>query len=156
MFTDEIGRDDPPETTVAAVRLSVWLALAPPFLLALFLVVADSEEALWGLAALVLAAYGALLVALFAGARLGLAIAGRGNAKRDAAVAVVSAIGALAALLVSATDAFVILATALAAQGAWDAFGVSSGALPGWYGRLRTRVTFAAVAIMLGGFAATI
>lgn len=155
MIDDDDDADDGSQEAAGVVRLATWGAVAPAALVALFLVGTENDQAWRPVASQVLGAYSALLVVLVAGARFGLAISGRGNARRDAVMSTVAIFIALAVLMVPAPDSFMILVTAFAALGAWDAFGVQPGAVPRWYGQLRTRTTFVLVAAMFLAFVAT-
>lgn len=136
---------------VSDYRRLLWIVVGPavPLTLALLVTSATVHQ----LAAGLLAAYGALLLTFFAGTRFGLAIAAR--RVRDAAVCFLSVLVALAALLLPPPNVYVVLALGFAAQGAWDAFGVATGPLPEWYGRLRITSTFVLVAAMCAAFVAT-
>ncbi len=57
-------------------------------------------------------------------------------------------------LLLPPVPALAILAASLAAQGAWDAWAAGAGQLAPWYGRLRIRATWVAVAILVAALIA--
>jgi len=97
------------------------------------------------------AGWGAILLGLVGGVRWG-----RGMRVTDAGgtaaplAAGIAALVAWAALLLPPSPALALLATAFAAQGAWDAWDADRGRLPAWYGRLRIRTTVPIVALLAG------
>ena len=51
--------------------------------------------------------------------------------------------------------AFVLLAVAFAAQGAWDSLTLTAAAAPDWFRRLRIQMTVLVVAALVVAFVAT-
>ena len=98
----------------------------------------------------------ALTMSFLGGMRFGQAIAD--DSLRGRRIVLVSLLPAVAAWIFTAVEppyVFALLAMAFAAQGAWDAFAVSSEDVPRWYGRMRTLTTVAAVAALMPALAAT-
>ena len=103
-----------------------------------------------------LVGYGALVLSFLGGIRWGLAMVGRGiSRRRDFALAVLPPVVGWSALTAPPAYAFVALAVAFAAQGAWDSIAAHDGTAPAWYGRQRTILTAAVVATMILAFIAT-
>jgi hypothetical protein len=142
------GRNEDPQRGL--VGLWGYAALLPMWGLVIWLASIDPTHPWRGLTTTLLSSYGALMLTFNAGAHWGMAPSVRAAAGATALVI----IGLMAPLLPS-NAAFVLLAIALAAQGAWDAFAVHREELPGWFGRLRTRMTFLAVTAMTLAFVAT-
>lgn len=149
------GRDDdqgdvPADNAARTVGRFGYAALLPMAALAIWLASIDAAHPWRDETIALLTGYGALMLAFAAGAHCGFAPSAHAAAGAAALVAI-----AWMAPLLPAGGGFVLLALALAAQGAWDAFAVHAEALPDWYGRLRARMTFIAVAAMLLAFVAT-
>lgn len=145
---EDDGKDDVPHS--GRVGRFDYAALLPMWVLAIWLASIDATHPWRDLTAMLLSSYGALMLTFAAGAHWGFA-----PSERTAAGATALVIIGWTAPLLPSNGTFVLLAIALAAQGAWDAFAVHEGDLPGWYGRLRTRMTFLAVTAMLVAFVAT-
>jgi hypothetical protein len=106
-----------------------------------------------GPAAVVLAAYGALILSLLGGARWGLEGSKVAPSPRVVGLAMLPTLVGLALLTLTGVAPrmqLLGLAAALAAVWAWDLRGAG---LPGWYGRLRSILTLGAV-VGLGAGAA--
>ena len=144
---DGDGKNDVPQS--GSVSRFAYAALLPMWVLAIWLASIDATHAWRELTAALLSSYGALMLTFAAGAHWGFA-----PSVRTAAGAAALVVVAWMSPLLPSSGAFVLLAIALAAQGAWDAFAVHRGELPAWYGRLRTRMTFLAVTAMLVAFVA--
>jgi hypothetical protein len=149
----EAAPDDP------ARRLAVLLAtagIAPFAVLSLWLAGIPADHVWRGTTILLLSGYAALVLSFLGGTRWGLAVAGHGQyLRRDVAVSVVPPLLGWVALLLPAHFAFVLLAVAFAAQGAWDALAGQAGLLPSWFVRLRMQLTIVVVIAMVTAFAAT-
>lgn len=103
-----------------------------------------------------LTTYSAIMLSFLGGARWGAALAGvHPRTVRDMALAVLPPLLAWGVLFIPPNYAFVLLAVAFAAQGAWDALAGQAGELPDWFVRLRTQLTAVAVVAMVIAFAAT-
>lgn len=149
----EASPDDP------ARRLAVLLAtvgIAPFAVLSLWLAGLPLDHVWRSTTILLLCGYAAVVLSFLGGTRWGLAVAGHGeDLRRDIAVSVVPPLLGWVALLLPAHFAFVLLAVAFAAQGAWDALAGQVGILPHWFVRLRTQLTIVVVIAMVIAFAAT-
>lgn len=155
MAIEDDDADAPAEALARKIRRLSYAGLVPALALGAWLAAVAPDHPRRAQTVALLAAYSALILTFFAGARWGLAVARRPQAgERDALIALGLAAAAWAALVVPPPDAFVMLAIAFAAQGAWDAFAVHAGTLPEWYGRIRTHVTFVMVAAMVAAFVA--
>lgn len=103
-----------------------------------------------------LVGWGALVLAMLSGVRWGLSLKGdNGDWHRDMLVGCAALALGMVVLVVPPAYAFAVLAIAFAAHGAWDVHGVDRETVPQWYGTIRLQATFAAVAVMIGGFLAT-
>ena len=148
-----------PDVQVAADRTAVRLGLLgilPFLLLSLWLAgIADGHP--WqATTILLLSQYAAIVLSFLGGIRWGLAIHRAGGARtQDLAMTIFPPLVAWASLSVPLPYTFAVLAAAFAAQGAWDAFAVHTGAAPRWYGRLRGWLTAVAVAALVLAFLAT-
>ena len=153
------GGENDAASRESTARLASRLAYAgflPVAALTLWLAAIGSGHPWRETTAALLSTYAALALVFVAGVRWGLAFLDRRDqAERNLAIGVVAVAAAWAAAMMSAHHAFVLLALAFAAHGAWDAFGVQAGTVPGWYGRVRTRMTFLMVAAMIVAFVAT-
>jgi hypothetical protein len=129
---------------VPLLALSLWLAGIP-------------VDHVWRETTIrLLTGYCAIVLSFLGGARWALAVAGGyAETRRDIAISVVPALLAWAVMFIPPHFAFVLLAVAFAAHGAWDALSGQSGIMPGWFVRLRTQLTAVAVISMIIAFAAT-
>lgn len=106
-----------------------------------------------GPAAVVLAAYGVLILSFLGGARWGLEGAKAAPSPKVVGLAMLPTLVGLALLTLTGVAPrmqLLGLAAALAAVWAWDIRGTG---LPGWYGRLRSILTLGAVAGLCAGAA---
>lgn len=147
---DDDEGDVPTDNAERAVRRFAYAALLPMAALAIWLASIDATHPWHDRTIALLTGYGALMLTFAAGAHCGFA-----PSQRSVVGAAALVIIAWMAPLLPASGGFVLLALALAAQGAWDTFAAHAWTLPDWYGRLRIRVTFIAVAAMLLAFLAT-
>lgn len=142
-----------------ARRLAVVLAVAgvvPFALLSLWLAGIPVDHVWRGATILLLSSFAAVTLSFLGGARWGLAVAGHGgDLRRDIAISAAPPLIGWIALLLPPHLAFVLLAVAFAAQGAWDALAGQAGLLPAWFVRLRMQLTVAVVVAMVVAFAAT-
>ncbi len=149
----EVPADDPTR------RLAVLLGaagLAPFAVLSLWLAGLPLDHEWRSATMLLLTGYGAVILSFLGGTRWGLAVARRGaEARRDIAISVVPPLLGWVALVLPPYLAFVLLAVAFAAQGAWDALAGQSGTLPLWFVRLRSQLTVVVVIAMVIAFGAT-
>ncbi len=158
---DEAG--DGPGTDEATRRLAVRLGTAGllPFAALAVWLAAIPADHVWRAATIaLLCGYGAVTLSFLGGIRWGLAVTGHGTGHgddrlRDIAISVVPPLLGWAALLMPPHLAFVLLAVAFAAQGAWDALAGQTGILPLWFVRLRMQLTVAVVVAMVVAFAST-
>ncbi len=105
-----------------------------------------------GLAAAVLAAYGALILSFLGGARWGIEIARPAPRTTIVSLAMLPSLAGLALLILPAgwrQAQLLGLAAALVLHWLWDL--CSRGDLPGWYPGLRTVLTAGAVAGLIAG-----
>jgi hypothetical protein len=106
-----------------------------------------------GPAALLLAAYGALILSVLGGARWALEAARAAPSPRVVGLAMLPTLVGIALLTLTGVAPrlqFLGLAAALAGVCVWD---VRSGGLPGWYAQLRSILTAGAVAGLCAGVA---
>lgn len=154
--------DDPkPEASPAdpSRRLAVLLGAAgllPFVVLAIWLGGIPVDHVWRGTTILLLSGYAAVALSFLGGMRWGLAVTGHGaDTRRDIAISVVPPLLGWLALVLPPHLAFVLLAVAFAAQGAWDALAGQTGILPLWFVRLRMQLTIVVVIAMVIAFAAT-
>lgn len=127
------------------------LALAGflPFAVCLFwLLGTGPSEPNWHLALLAMRAYAIAILSFLGGVRWGVAL-GEDGAARTFWHSVVPATLAWATIFMQPVLALAILAMTFAGQGAWDVLSAQSGTLPGWYGKIRVKLTFMVVAALL-------
>jgi hypothetical protein len=127
------------------------LALAgfAPFALCLFwLLGTDPGEPNWHVALLAMRAYAIAILSFLGGVRWGAALGEDGSA-RTFWHSVAPAVLAWATVFMQPVLALAILAMTFAGQGAWDALSAQSGTLPGWYGKIRIKLTFMVVGALL-------
>lgn len=149
----EIPPHDPARRLAAQLGAA---SLVPFAVLSLWLAGIPVDHVWRGTTILLLAGYGAVTLSFLGGVHFALAVTGAADdRRRDIAISILSAMLGWAALLMPPHFAFVLLAVAFAAQGAWDAFAGQAGHLPLWYARLRSLHTVAVVVAMLIAFAAT-
>lgn len=147
--------DAPAPGRARATKLG-YAGLVPPALLALWLAGIPADHIWRDMTIRLLIGYSAIVLAFLGGARWGAALRGdHPQAARDVALAVVPALLGWGALFIRPAHAFVLLAVAFAAQGAWDALSGQTGALPPWFASLRVPLTVAAVLAMVVAFVAT-
>jgi hypothetical protein len=106
-----------------------------------------------GLAAVVLAAYGALILSFLGGARWGLEVSKAAPDPKVVGLAMVPTLVGLALITLTGfapRPQLLGLAAALAAACVWD---LRSSGLPGWYGLLRSTLTLGAVSGLCAGVA---
>ncbi|MEO0635405.1 MAG: DUF3429 domain-containing protein [Pseudomonadota bacterium] len=145
-----------PNNTDDQMRLAAWVlavgGLIPFWALALFLFAADSGELYERLA---LVGYGATILAFLGGIRWGAAITGprgaQGARRVVLALSVLPSLAGWLTLLMPAFTALIVLIGCFVAQWVWDFRSVRSGALPSWFGPLRTVITLGAVVALLIG-----
>ena len=97
--------------------------------------------------------YSSLLLAFLAGTRFGQTVRVTGVTITALATAI-PVVVAVVTLFIPQTAAAGLLATAFAAQGAWDVWSADQSRLPRWYGRLRLQTTPIAVLILVGAVVA--
>jgi Protein of unknown function (DUF3429) len=127
------------------------LALAGflPFALCLFwLLGTEPSEPNWHLALLAMRAYAIAILSFLGGVRWGAAL-GEEGAARTFWHSVVPALLAWSTIFMQPVLALAILAMTFAGQGAWDVLSAQNGALPGWYGNIRMKLTFMVVGALL-------
>jgi hypothetical protein len=149
----EAAADDPARRTATLLGVA---GLAPFAVLSLWLAGIPADHVWRGTTILLLAGYAAVVLSFLGGTRWGLAVAGHGDdLRRDIAVSVAPPLLGWVALMLPPHYAFVLLAVAFAAQGAWDALAGQNGLLPHWFVRLRMQLTVVVVLAMVIAFAAT-
>lgn len=132
-------------------KLADRLAMAGflPFALCLFwLLGTGPNEPNWHLALTAMRGYSIAILSFLGGVRWGAALSEDGAA-RTFWHSVVPSLLAWATVFMSPVMALAILAMTFAGQGAWDVLSAQSGALPGWYGTIRIKLTFMVVAALL-------
>lgn len=138
-----------------ATRLG-YAGLVPLAVLTVWLAGIPADHVWRGMTIRLLVAYAAIVLTFLGGTRWGAAlVAGHPRTARDIALAVLPALLGWAVLFIPPAYAFVLLAVAFAAQGAWDALSGQTGTLPAWFARLRAQLTAVAVIAMIVAFAAT-
>lgn len=131
----------------AANRLA--LAGFAPFAVCLVLLLAFAPgEAGWQHSLAAMRGYGIAILSFLGGVRWGAAL-DRDGAPRTFLHSVTPALMAWSTLFMTPVTALAVLAMAFAGQGAWDALSAQNGALPGWYGTLRMKLTFLVVAALV-------
>lgn len=132
------------------------ISLVPFAILSLWLAGIPVDHVWRGTTILLLTGYGAVVLSFLGGVHFALAVTGSGgDRRRDIALSIVVALVGWIALVLPAHLAFVLLAVAFAALGAWDAFAGQAGHLPLWYARHRSLHTVVVVVAMVIAFAAT-
>jgi Protein of unknown function (DUF3429) len=132
-------------------KLADRLALAGflPFVLCLFwLLGTRPSEPNWQLALTAMRAYAIAILSFLGGVRWGAAL-GEDGAARTFWHSVVPSLLAWATIFMQPVLALAILAMTFAGQGAWDVLSAQGGALPGWYGNIRMKLTFMVTAALL-------
>jgi len=143
-----------PDRTLAT-RLG-YVGLVPLAVLTVWLAGIPVDHVWRAMTIRLLVAYAAIVLAFLGGTRWGAALGtGHPRAARDVALAVLPALLGWGVLFIPPAYAFVLLAVAFAALGAWDALAGQAGLLPQWLARLRAQLTAAAVVAMIVAFAAT-
>lgn len=149
------GNEVPQPDRALATRLG-FAGLVPLGVLTIWLAGIPVEHVWRDMTIRLLIAYSAIVLAFLGGARWGIALGGNyPQTGRDIALAVLPALLGWAVLFIPANYAFVLLAVAFAAQGAWDTLSGQTGAVPSWFARLRMQLTAIAVIAMIVAFAAT-
>jgi hypothetical protein len=147
------------EQGASAARLGRTLVLAGfiPFAALAFWLYGIAPDHPWRHGTIVLlTAYGAVILSFLGGIRWGIALTSRGgNGQRDFILGVVPPLAGWVAILVPVPLAFVLLAVAFAAQGAWDSLTLTAPAAPDWFRRLRIQMTILVVAALVVAFVAT-
>jgi len=140
---------------VLATRLGL-LGLIPFVVLSLWLAGIPADHVWRETTIRLLTGYAAVVLSFLGGARWALAVAGDyADARRDIAISILPALIGWVVMFIPPHLAFVLLAVAFAAQGAWDSLSGQAGVLPAWFARLRVQLTAAAVIAMIIAFAAT-
>lgn len=143
----------------SAARLVRTLVLAGfiPFAALAFWLYGIAPDHPWRHGTIVLlTTYGAVILSFLGGIRWGVALAARaGSGQRDLFLGVVPPLAGWAAILMPVPLAFVLLAVAFAAQGAWDSLTLTAPAAPDWFRRLRIQMTVLVVAALVVAFVAT-
>jgi hypothetical protein len=138
-----------------AMRLG-YAGLVPLAILTVWLAAIPADHVWRDITIRLLVAYAAIVLTFLGGTRWGAALgAGHPRTARDISLAVLPALLGWAVLFIPPAYAFVLLAVAFAAQGAWDALSGQAGTLPAWFARLRAQLTAVAVIAMIVAFAAT-
>lgn len=155
-FTNDDAAEEAPNATV---RLAKGVAIASSggmALLSLWLF-AISPDHPWRVETITLISlYAVVALAFLGGVRWALALSGREpRDRRDLIVGALPALAGPVILFVSVPASFGVLAAAFAAMGAWDSLSSYSGAVPVWYGRLRTQLTALIVLALMLAFVAT-
>lgn len=137
------------------VALFGYAGLLPLAVLSLWLAAIKADHVWRPGTILLLTGYGAVVLSFLGGIRWGLVLERRVD-HAAVSMGVLPPLAGWAALLTPAPSCFVLLAIAFAAHGAWDSFAAGDeGAVPAWFGRLRIRLTMAAVAFLLLAFVVT-
>lgn len=140
----------------ALARRLGYAGLVPLAILTIWLAGIPVDHVWRGMTIRLLVAYAAVVLVFLGGTRWGAAlVAGHPRSARDIALAVLPALLGWVVPFIPPAYAFVLLAVAFAAQGAWDALAGQAGALPAWFARLRAQLTAVAVIAMIVAFAAT-
>ena len=132
-------------------KLADRLAMAgfAPFALCLFwLLGIEPSEPNWQLALTAMRAYAIAILSFLGGVRWGAAL-GEDGAARTFWHSIVPAMLAWATVFMQPVLALAILAMTFAGLGAWDVLSAQRGALPGWYGMIRMKLTFMVVGALL-------
>lgn len=157
-MSEDVHAETPAPTQpdrLAAQRLG-YAGLLPFAALAVWLAAIPLDHPWREMNIRLLVGYAAVVLSFLGGLRWGVATAERDpRATHAFAIGVLPAIGGWVALFLPPHIAFVLLAVAFAAHGAWDALSGPSGAIPDWYARMRIHLTVGVVAAMLLAFAAT-
>lgn len=155
---DDIGIMEKAETDAGrmlALRLG-FAGLVPMLVLSLWLAGIPIDHVWRDTTIRLLTGYCAVVLSFIGGARWALAVAGNyAGTRRDIAISVLPALLGWTVMFIPPHLAFVLLAVAFAAHGAWDALSGQSGIMPAWFARLRTQLTAVAVISMIVAFAAT-
>lgn len=147
--------DAVPTGQALAARLG-YAGLVPLAVLTIWLAGIPADHVWRDMTIRLLVAYAAIVLAFLGGTRWGAALgAGVPRTGRDVGLAVLPALIGWAVLFIPPAYAFVLLAVAFAAQGAWDALSGQAGILPAWFARLRMQLTAVAVIAMIVAFGAT-
>lgn len=121
---------------------------APFALCLLWLLGTEPSEPNWHVALLAMRAYSIAILSFLGGVRWGVAFA-EDHAARAFWHSVVPALLAWATIFMQPVLALAILAMSFAGQGAWDVLSAQSGTLPGWYGKIRMKLTFMVVGALV-------
>ena len=151
MDFDDARTDAPDDATAARLgRILVLAGFIPFAALALWLYgIAPDHPWRQGTITL-LTGYGAVVLSFLGGIRWGLALR-RHDGEADLILGIVPPLVGWIAIVVPAPLNFVLLAVAFAAQGAWDSLTLT----PGWFRRIRIRMTLLVVAALVVAFVAT-
>lgn len=135
----------------AKARMANRLSMAgfAPFALCVFwLLGTEPSEPNWQIALTAMRGYAIAILSFLGGVRWGAALESDGAA-RTFLHSVAPALLAWATVFMPPVLALSVLAMTFAALGAWDVLSAQNGALPGWYGMIRIKLTFMVVGALL-------